>query len=120
MYDRCTYNPWSAYWSSARPSPCSSTAISRQAVEVFIDMPKPQARMQLILMTTCKRSLMQSLQAITHIGLLGQRAEIDFVQVNGCSSITNKRWRRRGRQSSSLLKTVVDPASLGWVTSFNL
>jgi hypothetical protein len=45
MHDRCTYTPWSAYslWSGARSSPCSSTAISRQAVEVFIDMPRPQA-----------------------------------------------------------------------------
>ncbi len=63
---------------------------------------------------------MQLLQAMTHIGLFGQQAEVDFLRVNGSCSIVNKLWRRRGMQSSSVLKTVVDPESLGWVTCFNL
>jgi len=63
---------------------------------------------------------MQPPQAVTHIGLLGQQAEVEFVQVNGIGSSINRRWRRRGTRSSSLLKTVVDPESLGWVTCFNL
>ena len=43
MHDRYTYMPWSIHTSRARPGQCVHTAISRHAVEVFIDMPKPQA-----------------------------------------------------------------------------
>ena len=65
--------------------------------------------------------VMQLAQAVTHIGVLGQQAEVEFVEVNGGSSNINRRWRRgRGMRNSSLLKTVVDPESLGWVTSFTL
>lgn len=65
--------------------------------------------------------VMQLAQAVTHIGVLGQQAEVEFMEVNGCSSNINRRWRRgRGMRNSSLLKTVVDPESLGWVTSFTL
>jgi hypothetical protein len=63
---------------------------------------------------------MQLLQAMTHIGVFGQQAEVDFLQVNGSCSIVNKLWKRRGMRSSNVLKTVVDPESLGWVTCFNL
>jgi hypothetical protein len=65
--------------------------------------------------------VMQSAQAVTHIGLLGQQAEVEFMQVNGGSCNINRRWRGwRGMRNLSLLKTVVDPESLGWVTSFSL
>jgi hypothetical protein len=43
MHDRWTYMSWSAHTCRARPGQCVHTAISRHAVEVFIDMPKPQA-----------------------------------------------------------------------------
>jgi hypothetical protein len=129
MHDRSTYISWSAHACRARPSQCVHTAISRHAVEVCIDMPRPQAsdtraptplRNRYFTGNECALVLMQLLQAMTHIGLLGQQAEVDFIQVNGSCSTVNKLWRRRGMRSSSALKTVVDPDSLGWVTCFNL
>jgi hypothetical protein len=43
MHDRCSYMPWSQHTCRARPGQCVHTAISRHAVEVFMDLPKPQA-----------------------------------------------------------------------------
>jgi hypothetical protein len=41
MYDRCTYIPWSPH-TSRNGSHCARAAIRRHALEVFIDLPKPQ------------------------------------------------------------------------------
>jgi hypothetical protein len=41
MQDRCTYIPWSPHI-SRNGSHCTRAAISRHALEVFIDLPKPQ------------------------------------------------------------------------------
>jgi hypothetical protein len=43
MHDRSTYICWSAHACRARPGQCVHTAISRHAVEVCVDMPRPQA-----------------------------------------------------------------------------
>ena len=43
MHDRSTYICWSAYACHTHPSQCVRTAISRRAVEVCVDMPRPQA-----------------------------------------------------------------------------
>jgi hypothetical protein len=127
MHDRSTCISWSAYASRARPTECVHTAISRRAVEVFVDMPTPQAsrtpaptRDRHFTAHECALVVTQLLQAMTHIGVFGQQAEVDFIQVNGSCSVVNKLWRLRGTRSPNVLKTVVDPDSLGWVTCFNL
>jgi hypothetical protein len=43
MYDRYSYMSWSQHACRARPGQCVHTAISRHAVEVFMELPKPQA-----------------------------------------------------------------------------
>jgi hypothetical protein len=102
MNDRCTYMSWSSY--STRESQYQSlyAAISRHAVEVIIDMPKPQA--------------------LTHIGLFGQQAQVEFVEVKGSDKgeTVVKSSKRMAHRRSSLLKTVVEPESLSWITSVNL
>ena len=102
MNDRRTYTGWSVHSARERPYQSFHAAISRHAVEVMVDMPKPQA--------------------LTHIGLFGQQAQVEFVEVRGGNKgqtvvASNKRMAHR---RASLLKTVVDPESLGWITSFNL
>jgi hypothetical protein len=54
--------------------------------------------------------------------VLGQQAQVQFVEVKGCGGgeTVVKSSRRMMHRRSSLLKTVVEPESLGWVTSFNL
>jgi len=102
MHDRSTYTGWSEHSTQARPSQSVSAAISRHAVEVIVDMPQRQA--------------------LTHIGVVGQQAQVEFVEVRGGGrgETVVKSSRRMAHRRSSLLKTVVDHESLGWVTSFNL
>ncbi len=104
MNDRSTYVGCSMHCDSVRehPYPNFHAAISRHAVEVTIDMPK--------------------LHALTHIGVFGQQAQVEFVEVrNGDKGETVvKSNKRMAHRRSSLLKTVVNPESLGWITSFNL
>jgi hypothetical protein len=79
-----------------------NAAISRHAIEVTVEMSKPHA--------------------LTHIGLLGRQARVDLMEVRGGTQIeTIDRGRRRAlRRSSAVLKTVLNPDDLGWITDFKL